>query len=134
MLVGNRRASMNTVIFICGLYSVGFGIFHILFWRIFDWKNDLKKLKFANRGIIQVLNLCLIYFFLLVGFLCFIYPEELLHTTIGNAFLTAISLFWFGRTIEQFIFFRTNNKYVHLLTIVFAIGTILFALPLFMMQ
>jgi hypothetical protein len=47
---------MQIIIFLCGLYSVALAIFHILFWNIFDWKNDLQKLNYANRAIIQILN------------------------------------------------------------------------------
>ncbi len=121
---------MNTILLICGLYSVGFAIFHMLFWRLFKWKDELKKLHFANRAIVQILNTRLIYFFLFVAFICFVYPDELLTSGIGRAFLAGISLFWFGRTIEQFVFLKVHNRYVHILTFVFIVGTILFALPL----
>ncbi len=120
------------LIYSCGLYSFTFAIFHLLFWRLFDWKNDLKKLTVANRAIIQIANLRLIYFFLLVGLICFLFPTDLISTSFGKFFLAGISLFWLGRTIEQFIFLRVKHKAVHLLTVIFIIGTILFAVPLFL--
>ena len=120
---------MKTVIFICGLYCFVFAIFHLLFWKIFDWRNDLKKLSFANKGIIQILNSRIIYLFLFISFICFAFPDELLHSKLGKAFLTGISIFWLGRAIEQFIFFKSSNIYLHILTIIFVGGTILFALP-----
>lgn len=122
----------KVLIYICGIYSFGFAIFHIFFWRIFDWKNSLKKATLADRAIIQIANLRLIYFFLFVGCICFVYPSDLHGTAFGNFFLAGISLFWLGRTIEQFIFLRLNHKMVHVLTIVFIIGSILFGLPLFL--
>ena len=118
-----------TLLFICGLYSLAFAIFHIFFWKIFDWKAELKKLSFANKGIMQILNSRMIYFFCFVAFLCFFYPNELAESRLGNALLLGISLFWLGRTIEQFIFLRANDKYLHMLTMIFAAGTILYALP-----
>ena len=121
---------MKSIIFLCGLYSIAFAIFHILFWRLFNWKKELEKLSLANRGIVQILNFRIVYFFLFVAYICFVYPEELLTSNLGRTFLAGISLFWLGRTIEQFIFFRINNKYVHILTAIFIVGTILFALPL----
>ena len=78
----------------------------------------------------QILNTRIIYFFLFVAFICFIYTDELLASNLGKAFLTGISLFWLGRAIEQFVFFEAKNKYVHILTVIFIIGAILFALPL----
>lgn len=121
---------MEIVILLCGWYSVAFALFHVFFWKLFDWKNDLKSLTVANSGIMQVLNLRLIYFLLFTAFICFVYPEELLHTKLGRALLLGNSLFWFGRTIEQFIFFNVNTLKIHLLTLIFIVGIILFALPL----
>lgn len=118
------------IIYICGIYSVGFAIFHMLFWRLFNWKKDLKNISFANRAITQILNCRLIYFFLFTAFICFFYAEEVSTTSLGKVFLGGLSLFWLGRTIEQFIFLGYKNKYVNLLTVIFVVGTILFALPI----
>jgi hypothetical protein len=111
---------------------VAFALFHIGFWKLFDWKTDLKSLSFANSGVIQILNLRLIYIFFFTAFICFVYPEELLHSKLGNALLIGNSLFWLGRTIEQFIFLRANNFKIHILSLVFIIGAIMFALPFLM--
>jgi hypothetical protein len=43
--------------------------------------------------------------------------------------MTGMSIFWIIRTIEQFIFLPLNNRFVHLLTIMFIAGAILFLLP-----
>ena len=122
---------MKLVIYICGFYCLAFALFHIGFWKIFKWNEDLKKLFFANRGIMQILNVQTIYFFLFVAFICIAFPTELLNTELGNVFLLGCSLFWFIRTIQQFIFFKANYV-IHILTVIFIIGTILFALPVFM--
>ena len=118
------------MIFLCGIYSLGFAVFHTRFWKIFDWKNELPKLKDFNRGILQIANICLIYFFLFVSAICFIYPGELLKTGLGHFFLAGMSIFWLGRTIEQFIFLRIDHPMVHFLTYIFLVGAILFAIPL----
>jgi hypothetical protein len=123
---------MNIIIILCGLYNIGFMLFHISFWKIFNWKTDLKKLSFANKAVMQLLNVQIIYFFIFVAFICFLFPTELLSTKLGNYFLVGNSVFWFVRTIQQFIFLRINNYKVHILTIIFVIGTILFAIPILM--
>lgn len=122
---------MKTVILFCGLYNIGFALFHISFWKIFHWDSDLKKLSFANKAVIQILNIQIIYYFIFVAFICLCYPIELLTTKFGCIFLGGTSLFWFIRTIQQFIYLRVNNYKIHVLTFIFAIGTLLFALPLF---
>ena len=118
-----------TLVYACGFYSLGFAIFHIAFWKLFDWKNDLKKLKLANRAIIQIANLRLIYIFLGVSFVCFYLPVDLISTSLGRIFMIGMSGFWLGRTIEQFIFLNVSHWMVNLLTLLFLLGVLLFSLP-----
>lgn len=126
-----KMEATKILIFLCGIYALSFAVFHILFWKLFDWKNDLKKINFVNRAIIQIANLRLIYFFVFVAVICFLFPHELSETKFGRFFMVGLSVFCLGRTIEQFIFFRLNNKWVNMLTIILIAGTILFALPVF---
>jgi hypothetical protein len=121
---------MKILIFACGVHSIGFAIFHLFFWKIFNWKEDLKTASISTRAIIQIANLRLIYVFIGVGLICFMFPEELSQTRLGNTILFGMSLFWLGRFVEQFIFLRYNRLMIHALSGLFAIGTILFALPL----
>ena len=123
---------MNTIILLCGFYNIGFAIFHIAFWKIFHWDSELKKLSFANKGIMQILNVQMIYYWLFAAFACFAFPTELLTTKFGNFFLIGNSIFWLLRTIQQFIFLRANHIAIHILTFIFMIGALLFALPLLM--
>ena len=123
---------MKLVIYLCGFYSLAFAIFHIGFWKIFKWKKDLKKILSVNSGIMQILNIQIIYYFLFVTFICIAFPVELLSTELGNVFLLGCSLFWLIRTVQQFIFFSTKSYFANILTVIFIIGTILFALPVFM--
>ena len=119
------------VIYLCGLYALGFALFHTMFWKMFRWKDELSKLSQVNRAIMQILNLRVIYVFLFIAVTCFIFPDDLHENNMGKAFLIAASLFWMGRLIEQFIFLNINHRSIHLLSFIFAIGIILFAIPLF---
>mgnify|MGYP003394935012 CR=1 FL=1 len=121
---------METIIVICGLYNVAFALFHCGFWKMFQWNSELKKLSFANRGIMQILNIQISYYFIWTAIICFVFPTELLTTKLGNWFLIGNSIFWLLRTIQQFIFLRANHYKIHVLTIIFLVGTILFTLPI----
>ncbi len=123
---------MIAIIFICGLYNISFAIFHISFWKIFNWDSELKKLSFANKAVMQLLNVQIIYYFIFVAIICFVFPTELITTKCGNFFLGGASIFWLIRTIQQFIFLRANHYKIHFLTFIFLVGTILFALPILM--
>ena len=115
-------AGSTGIIYLCGIYSSGFVIFHIFFWKLFNWITDLNKLSVLNCGMVQILNVCLIYFFLFTAFICFFYAEDLRNTALGRSFLIGISLFWLSRTIQQFIFLKITNKIVNLLTGLFIVG------------
>ncbi|WP_341840336.1 hypothetical protein [Chitinophaga caseinilytica] len=120
---------MQTLVIICGVYSLGFAGFHIAFWKLFGWKKDLGNLRFYNKAIMQILNLRLIYVFAFTAAVCFIFPRELATTALGKTFLAGNALFWLGRTIEQFIFLQHNSRMVRILTGIFILGFILFLLP-----
>lgn len=119
------------LVYLCGLHSLGFAFFHAGFWKLFDWPGALRQTNVATRAVTQILNLRMIYVFLGVAALCFLLPGELLGTRMGRVILGGMSLFWVGRTIEQFVFLRINRPMVHTLTALFVIGALLFALPLF---
>lgn len=100
------------------------------FWKIFRWREDLKKSSVSTRAIIQIANLRLIFLFLLIAYLCFRFPEELSTTPLGRALMGGMALFWAGRFIEQFLFLRYHRPMIHVLTVVFALGAILFVMPI----
>jgi hypothetical protein len=122
--------SDDTIVKLAGLHSFGFALFHLAFWKLFDWKRDLAHNTPANRAIMQILNLRLVYVFLGAGIACFAFTDALLSTPLGRAMLAFMSLFWVGRTIEQFVFLRVDHPLVHALTALFVVGAALFAWPL----
>jgi len=117
---------------LAGAHSLGFAAFHLAFWKLFDWKRDLARNHRANRAIMQILNLRLIYVFLGAAAACFFFTRELIATPLGNAVLGFLALFWVGRTVEQFVFLRIDDVRVHALTGLFVLGAALFAAPLFL--
>ncbi len=119
----------NLLITLCGIHSVGFAMFHLAFWKLFDWPQSLQTAGPANRAIIQIANLRLIYLFGGIAALCFFLPHQLAGTLLGRVLLLGMSGFWIGRTIEQFVFLRINRPLVHVLTLLFVLGAVLFALP-----
>lgn len=114
----------------CALHSLALAAFHAGFWRIFGWPRTLASTTLANRAIIQIANLRLIWFFLGIATACVVFPEELRSTSLGRAILWFMVVFWIGRTLEQWIFLRVRSRAVQGLTLVFVIGTLLFAAPL----
>jgi hypothetical protein len=124
--------SKELIIYLCGVHSLAFAVFHIFFPKLFKWKEDLKKNSVANRAIIQIANQQLIFIFLFLTYLCFFQTAQLLLSEIGHVVLIGFSGFWALRVIEQFIFLPYNKAILHGLTVAFIMGAVLFALPLFM--
>ncbi len=122
---------MKTLIYIGGFYCLAFALFHLAFWKLFDWKTELPKLNSINRGVMQVLNLRLTYIFFVFAFLCFFFAEDLLETNLGNVILGAISLFALMRAVEQLIFWKIE-KIGAAFFVIFLLGAGIFAAPLFL--
>ncbi len=123
--------SNDLLVQLAGVHSFGFAVFHLAFWKLFDWKRELAKVGLPTRAITQILNLRLVYLFLGAGAACFAFTAELHSTPLGRAVLGFMALFWVGRTLEQFVFLRVNHAMVHALTALFVLGAVLFALPIF---
>jgi hypothetical protein len=120
----------EVMILLGGFYNLGFAIFHLLFWRLFRWKRDLSSLTFINRSVMQILNLCLTFVFLLMAYISFFNTSELIQTNLGKTLLVGFSLFWFLRMIEQIIFFGIRNLISIALTLVFLFGCVIYLIPL----
>jgi hypothetical protein len=120
----------ETLIVIGGLYNLALAVFHLLFWKLFNWKQDLATLTPLNRAVVQILNLCLTFVFLVFAYISFFHANELLHSKLGRSLLALITLFWFLRAIEQIIFFGLRRKASIAFLILFLIGTGLYSIPL----
>ena len=120
----------ETLIVIRGLYNLALAVFHLLFWKLFNWKQDLATLTPLNRAVVQILNLCLTFVFLVFAYISFLHANELLHSKLGRLLLALIAIFWFLRAIEQIIFFGLRRKASIAFLILFLIGTGLYSIPL----
>lgn len=118
------------IILLCGVHSLGFALFHAGFWTLFRWPASLRDTTLANRAILQIANIQLIWLFLLVAGVCFLFPQALSESALGHALLAGMSVFWIVRLAVQFVYLRVNKSMVHVLSVFFAIGAALFALPL----
>jgi hypothetical protein len=78
---------MITLIKIGGLFNLVLALFHLMFWQLFNWREDLRSLSFLNRGIMQVLNLTLTFVFIMFAYLSLVHTYELYLTTLGRSLL-----------------------------------------------
>ncbi|TGL63287.1 hypothetical protein [Leptospira sarikeiensis] len=111
------------------VFNLGFALFHIFFWKLFDWKKESKRMSLANSAILQILNLCLILVFIMMSWISWFFTEDLLTSGLGKTIMFFFGLFWAARLLEQFIFLRVNRLQVHILSFLFLIGTLLYSVP-----
>ncbi|MBT3254761.1 MAG: hypothetical protein HN995_06405 [Candidatus Marinimicrobia bacterium] len=120
---------MDLLIQLGGVYNIALVIFHLMFWHLFDWKNDLRKLSFLNRAIMQVLNLSLSFAFIIFGYISLAHTSELLSTDLGHSLLILMTLFWMARAIEQIVFFKLKQWGSVAFLVFFLSGAVLYAIP-----
>ncbi len=113
-----------------GVFNLGFAVFHLFFWRLFDWKRDLASLTAVNRSVMQILNLCLTFLLLVMAYVSLFLRQAMLSTELGKALLIAFALFWFLRMLEQVFLFEVKNRLSAVFTLIFLLGSILYILPI----
>lgn len=114
-------------IWACAAHSVGFALFHLAFWRLFDWPASLQRTSRPNRAILQIANVQLVVVFIGVAVLCVAFPQALASSPLGRSLLAGMALFWVVRLVGQFIWLRVNHPLVHGLSVSFALGAVAFA-------
>lgn len=123
---------MKSLIYFGGILWVICFIFHIFFWKLFDWENDLNSVKKVNKGIIQVLNLCLMLCFLIFAYISFVQTDELLTTSLGKTMISGMALFGVFRVIEQFVFFDLKPFGSKIVLFGAFLIAVVYSIPLFM--
>lgn len=55
-------SAFDWLIAACGLHSAAFALFHLAFWRLFDWPRSLQATTRPNRAILQIANAQLVWY------------------------------------------------------------------------
>ena len=121
------REGLNpeTAVVAGSFFHLGFAVFHLFFGRVFSWREDLASLTAVNRAVMQVLNLCLTFVFLVFAYVSAFQTAEITSTSLGRALLALIALFWLLRTIEQVVFF-TRSRLSAGFCVIFLLGALLY--------
>ena len=92
-----------------GVFCVALVVFHLSFWRLFNWREDLRNLTYLNRAVMQLLNLALTFFFAIVAYISFFHRPELMTTSLGKTLLVLIAVLWLLRAVGQIFFFGLKH-------------------------
>lgn len=120
---------METLIKLGGIYNIILVVFHLLFWRIFNWNDDLRSLSFLNKQTMQVLNLSLTIVFVIFAYISLVHTNELLATPIGKSLLFSMALLWLARTAMQAVFYKLKHWSSIAFLAYFFAGGLLYGIP-----
>jgi hypothetical protein len=109
------------MIMAAALFNAGFAIFHMVFWRLFNWPASLEPAGRVNAGIIQVLNLCIIFIFLGAA-AAQVLAAEMFKESDAEPFMLGIAVFWIFRALLQPFFFTLRDWRSALLLVLFLAG------------
>ncbi len=113
-----------------GVLHVCWAAFHLRFPRMFDWGRTLAGLDALNRGVLQVLNLCVSFLLLVFASLSFNFADALAQTPLGRALCAGLACFWLLRLGLQFTHFRPFAPRSLVLDVFFAATCACYAVPL----
>ncbi|MCJ7432935.1 MAG: hypothetical protein MUO77_05550 [Anaerolineales bacterium] len=94
----------NRLVQIGGVINLLFAVFHLSFWKLFDWQQSLASLSSEDRAIMQVLNIHTAYVLAVFSILSLVFPNEMSDTKLGRIFAKAIAGFWVLRAVNQAVF------------------------------
>ncbi len=108
-----------------GGLDLAFALFHLAFWRLFDWPGRLAPAGRLNAAITQTLNAMLAFVFCAYG-AALIWQS--LNTGAGSWLLPlAGALFWLLRLALQFVWFDLRPFASRAITAIFALAAVLHA-------
>lgn len=87
---------------IMGILLMSLALFHIVFPRYFNWKEELKSLSLINRQMMTVHTFFIALVVFLMGLLCMTSAPELIETKLGKTISLGLGIFWLVRLFIQF--------------------------------
>ncbi len=109
------------------LFNGGFGVFHVLFWRIFGWPRTLQSSGPVNAGITQVLNLCLTFVFFAMAIGLGLSARNEAHLPATEPLLATAAAFWLFRAALQPVYFGLKHPASIILFAIFLAGAAIHA-------
>lgn len=105
-----------------GVLNALLAVFHLLFWKLFNWPGDLISLSADNRAIIQTLNINCTYGLVLFAIVSIYYRHELLESRLGRFVTGAIAGFYVLRAALQLVFFGRDTVSIFMFVILLIVA------------
>jgi hypothetical protein len=79
-------------------------IFHMSFWKLMNWSEELPKISKENQGILQIFNIIAIFIILYFAVMSFIMAKKDNIDVYGKSIIVCISGFYLIRLIAGLMF------------------------------
>ncbi|MFH1629878.1 MAG: hypothetical protein ABIE47_14310 [Pseudomonadota bacterium] len=112
-----------------GVVNFLFAVFHLSFWKLFDWQQSLASLSSDNRAIVQVLNIHTAYVLVVFAILSFVFTDEMSTTKFGRLIGMAIAAFWILRAVNQAAFWGVSSIESWVIIAVCLVVAVLYFIP-----
>jgi hypothetical protein len=99
------------LLYVGGTVSLFFAVFHLLFWQLGNWPEELPRLSPGNSGIMQMLNVASMYMMLFAAFISFylarkktfVFTEQAVIVFIAGYYLLRIAFGgpFFGVSVQE---------------------------------
>ena len=101
---------MNTkrLVQIGGGINLFFVVFHLSFWKLFNWQQSLTMMNTEDRALIQVLNIHTAYVLAVFAILSFVFSNEMSATKLGRMVGISIAGFWILRAVNEVVFWGVS--------------------------
>lgn len=87
-----------------GVINLLFAVFHLSFWKLFNWGQSLASLSPDDRAVMQVLNIHTAYVLMVFLILSLAFSNEIITTKLGRMVGMGIAGFWILRAVNQAVF------------------------------
>jgi hypothetical protein len=121
----------KTLLLIGGVINALFTIFHILFWKLFDWPATIMYMSSEHRALVQVFN---IHTAIAIGFFTVAslgFRNDLLTTRVGRLIIATIAVYFYVRALNSLIFWSISDPVNMFIFIVCLIVGGIYTYPLF---
>ncbi|MCP3940644.1 MAG: hypothetical protein GY710_04070 [Desulfobacteraceae bacterium] len=118
-----------------GVYNLLCALLHLVFPKMFGWKEILLLLPGDKRPFLEqplyIMNWCMGIFWIIFAYICFVHSSDLLKPGIGRTLLVSMVTFWIIRIfVLQPVYIGLCAPISWQMIGFFMVGLILFAVPL----
>jgi len=93
---------MEVQLKLIGIVLMILSLVHAIFPKYFNWADELGRLSLVNRQMMYVHTFFIGLVLFLMGLLCLVSTDCIIHTKLGNQISLGFGVFWLARLMVQF--------------------------------